>query len=112
MKSLNEQKKRMQKLMGFTYKDNSHDILSEENFKSIEVVENNLLSEQDGEPNWEWIEKELEKEKVIINTKPECFMVGSADKRIRGVFEAAVTEGSSAVNDFVKILTNQIARRR
>lgn len=46
MKSLNEQKKRMQELMGFTYKDNSHDILSEENFKSIEVVENNLLSEQ------------------------------------------------------------------
>ncbi len=47
MNTLNEQKKRMQELMGFTYKDNSHDILSEENFKSIVVVENNLLSEQD-----------------------------------------------------------------
>jgi len=30
MKSLNEEQKRMRKLMGFTYKDNSHDILSEQ----------------------------------------------------------------------------------
>tara|TARA_R100001509_G_scaffold164628_1_gene142952 strand:+ start:1001 stop:2650 length:1650 start_codon:yes stop_codon:yes gene_type:complete len=108
MKSLNEQKKRMQELMGFTYKDNSHDILSEENFKSIEVVENNLLSEQDGEPNWEWVEKELQKAKTITTTKPECFMVGSADNRIKGVFEATVTEGSTAVTDFVKILMEKI----
>ena len=33
MKSLNEEQKRMKELMGFTYKDNSHDILSEENIK-------------------------------------------------------------------------------
>ena len=32
MKSLLEEQKRMKELMGFTYKDNSHDILSEENF--------------------------------------------------------------------------------
>ena len=108
MKSLNEQKKRMQKLMGFTYKDNSHDILSEENFKSIEVVENNLLSEQDGEPNWEWIKKQIQKGETITETKPGCFNVGTADKRIRGVFEAKVTEGSSAVDDFVKILMEKI----
>ena len=55
----------MKELMGFTYEDNSHDLLSEENFNSIEVVGNHLLSEQDGEPDWEWIKKELEKEKVI-----------------------------------------------
>ena len=84
MKSLNEQKKRMQELMGFTYKDNSHDLLSEENFESINVVENNLLTEQDGEPNWEWVEKELQKAETITETKPGCFNVGTADKRIRG----------------------------
>ena len=48
MKPLTSQQKRMKELMGFTYEDNSHDLLSEENFKSIEVVENNLLSEQGG----------------------------------------------------------------
>jgi len=31
MKSLTEEQKRMRELMGFTYKDNSHDILSEQN---------------------------------------------------------------------------------
>ena len=108
MKSLNEQRKRMRELMGFTYKDNSHDLLSEENFNSIEVVENHLLTEQGGEPDWEWIKKELEKEKVIKSTKPECFMVGSAANRIKGVFEAAVTEGSTAVTDFVKVLMEKI----
>ena len=34
--------------------------------------------------------------------------MGTADERIRGVFEAKVTEGSSAVNDFVKILMDKI----
>ena len=47
MKTLILEQKRMKELMGFTYKDNSHDILSEENFKSIKVVNNYLLSEQD-----------------------------------------------------------------
>lgn len=37
MKSLNEQKKRMQELMGFTYEDNSHDVLSEE------IIKRNIL---------------------------------------------------------------------
>ena len=108
MKPLTSQQKRMKELMGFTYEDNSHDLLSEENFKSIEVVENNLLSEQGGEPNWEWIKKEIQKGETITETKPGCFTVGTNDKRIRGVFEAKVTEGSNAVNDFVKILIEKI----
>ena len=32
VKSLTEEQKRMRELMGFTYKDNSHDILSEQLF--------------------------------------------------------------------------------
>ena len=35
MKSLTEEQKRMRELMGFTYKDNSHDILAEQNIKVI-----------------------------------------------------------------------------
>ena len=108
MKYFNEQRKRMKELMGFTYKDNSHDVLSEENFNSIEVVENHLLTEQGGEPDWEWIEKELQKSQTIVETKPACFNVGTADERIKGVFEARVTAGSSAVTDFVKILMDNI----
>jgi len=108
MESLNEEQRRIRELMGFTYKDNSHDVLSEENFNSIEVVENHLITEQDGQPNWEWVKKELQKAKTITTTKPECFMVGSADNRIKGVFEAAVTEGSTAVTDFVKVLMEKI----
>ena len=34
MKSLTEEQKRMRELMGFTYEDNSHDVLSEQNIKS------------------------------------------------------------------------------
>ena len=33
MKPLTSQQKRMKELMGFTYEDNSHDILAEQNIK-------------------------------------------------------------------------------
>ena len=43
MKSLIEERKRMQEIMGFTYKDNSHDILSEE------FIKRSLIKEQQTE---------------------------------------------------------------
>ena len=43
MKPLTKEQIRIKELMGFTYKDNSHDILSEQNFK-------NSLTEQDDKP--------------------------------------------------------------
>jgi hypothetical protein len=46
MENLNEQRNRMLKLMNFDFNDNSADILSEENFNSIEVVKTHI-TEQD-----------------------------------------------------------------
>ena len=102
MKSLNEQKKRMQELMGFTYKDNSHDILSEENFKSIEVVENHLLSEQD---NIVIINGKRYKVKTDV-AKPHNskkiqvnFAAGKSD--IDGAGQAALTQALTKVKDWM-----------
>jgi len=102
-KGLNEELMKMRKLMDFDISENSHDVLSEQN------IGKSIIKEQGGgEPNWEWIKNELQKAKTIVNRDPECFQVGSADNRIKGVFEATVTEGSDAVNKFVTQLTENI----
>lgn len=61
MKSLTEEQKRMRELMGFTYKDNSHDILSEQN------IEKSLLSEQTKEEKKRY--KQMWKNKEISRTE-------------------------------------------
>ena len=98
--------------MGFTYEDNSHDILSEEKINSIEVVKTPLLTEQEKEPNWEWIEKLLKKGEIIPTVTSDCFWVGGDKsdplKRITGVFDAEVETGSSAVTDFMEQLKKEI----
>ena len=68
MKSLTKEQKRMRELMGFTYKDNSHDILSEQNIKKstkrksliTERLSKVLLNEQVNNP--EEIAELLQKE--------------------------------------------------
>lgn len=46
MKNLNEERNRMLKLMNFDFNDNSADVLSEENFNSIEVVKTPLMEQE------------------------------------------------------------------
>ena len=123
MKPLTPQEKRMRELMEFTYEDNSHDILAEHNLNFVEVFNNPLLKEQekgktldqgitkgaDGNPDWEWIKKELKSAKTITHIKPICFDVGSDGERIDGNFAAKVTSGSNAVKVFINQLKNAIA---
>ena len=99
---------RMRKLMNFDSKEFNENVTSEDRLFEEKLRIKNLLSEQEGEPNWEWIKKELEKGQVIITNEPECFNVGTNDDRITGTFKEKVTEGSTAVENFVKTLLNNI----
>ena len=109
-KSLNEELMKMRKLMNFDINENSHDVLSENFVKKSIISEQKLEQEVEGtgEPNWEWIERELEKGGVTTESNPGCFSVGSADNRIKGLFAVKVTEGSTAVADFVEVLMDKI----
>jgi len=46
MKPLTSQQKRMKELMGFTYEDNSHDILAEQNIKEQRNIK--IIKEESG----------------------------------------------------------------
>ena len=96
--------------MNFDISENSHDVLSENFVKKSIISEQKLEQEVEGtgEPNWEWIEREIEKGGVTTELNPGCFSVGSADNRIKGFFKAKVTEGSTAVDTFVEVLMDKI----
>lgn len=109
--NINEEVNKMRRLMNFDISQNSHDVLSEQNINSIELFEKQTLLEQDDvEPNWEWIEKVLKEGYTDTKVIEDCFWVGGEDplERISGTFNATVETGSSAVEDFMKLLIEKI----
>lgn len=106
--NLTEEIYRMRKLMNFDSKKFNENVTSEDRLIEEKLRIKNLLTEQEGEPNWEWIENELRKAQVIKTNETECFNVGTNDKRITGTFKEKVTEGSTAVSEFVKTLLDNI----
>ena len=78
MKSLTEEQKRMRELMGFTYKDNSHDILAEQNIKVIR-------EEHGGRFNKEYaMKKDLDKKlNNITYAKDNCISPKETAKKLQ-----------------------------
>jgi len=93
-KNLSEERIRMRKLMGFTYKDNSHEVLSEENIKKAILKEQNqnvLGTTDDTETTPELTGKEMAEK---LNKMP------ASNENIKSAMKAAIgTYGDHTIID-------------